>query len=284
MLGPMRRAAARLVLGSCLLACGPAKAPATVDDGWAMARAALLDGESCYADRAAYCLSDPAFVDAAIQGALEARFDGVMPKLDRDVEAAIRSARLRYADASREPAQLIEIAKLVQAHYDDPDVDTSDAELVNVDLGALPGELTVEGRTPTIVLSQSPLIEDFAWRASEAGRVLAKYAAAHPDKAIIRAELLIPGGAGSGKHLAYRYFRDQQRVAFGEVGETSVHLSPKVSVEDMAAGKLDLSREAREFCSKPKSGPSSSWCPWRDAYAEAKTKARREAEREARRR
>ena len=120
-------------------------------------------------------------------------------------------------------------------------------------------------------------------RYAEAGRVLAKYASAHPDKKIVRAELLIPGATGSTKHLAYRYFRDQGRVAFGEVGETSLYLGPETSLEAMAAGDLDLSDDAREFCSKPRSGPSSTWCPWRDAYAEAKTEARRAAEREARR-
>lgn len=258
------------------VACGPAKPDVEVD-GWALARAALVDGDSCYAERADYCLHDPAFVDAAIQAALDGRFEGTMPKLEREVEKVIRSARGHYAAVAREPAQLEQIAALVQAHYDNPDVDTSDPELVNVDLGALPGELAVRGRTPTLVLADSPLIEAFWWSGTEAGRVLGKYAAAHPDKAIVRAELLIPKGSGSSKHLVYRYFREQRRVAFGEIGSTSVYLSPEIDVEAMAAGKLELGEDAREFCSKPKSEPSSSWCPWRDAYAEAKLGAKRAA-------
>lgn len=280
MLGAMR-SALLFAIGLALLGCGPGKAPQEVD-GWALARAALVDGESCYADRPAYCLSDPAFVDAAIQEALDARFDGTMPKLDREVDKVITSARVRYQSASREPEQLAAIAELVAAHYDAPQIDRSDPELVNVDLGALPGELAIRGRTPRIVLADSPLIESFWWSGAEAGRVLARYAAAHPDRDIVRVELLIPKAIGSSKHLAYRYFRKVGRVAFGEVGKSSIYLGPETSLEAMAAGELDLSKDTREFCSKPRTGPSRGWCPWRDDYAQAKAKAAREAKREAR--
>lgn len=272
---------AALCLASSL-ACGPG-APDTPVDGWTEARAALVDGESCYAQLADYCLKDQALIDAAIQAALDARFDGVMPGGARDVEDVIRSARGRYKTASREPAQLEQIAALVQARYDAPVVDASDPELVNVDLGALPGTLAVRGRSPTIVLSDSPLIEAFWWRADEAGRVLARYAREHPEKPVVRAELRIPKGTGSDKHLAYRYFREHNRVAFGEVGEDSVYVTAEIpgGIEAMAAGALELGHGARSLCSRPRSGPSSSWCPWRDRYAEAQREAARARRRDA---
>ena len=277
---PGARTTTPFVAALALLACSPREAREV--DGWALARAALVDGESCYADRPDFCISDPAFVDAAIQGALDARHGGTMPKLDRDVEAVIRSARVHYEDASREPEQLLAIAKLVEARYAAPVIDAdSDPELVNVDLGALPGELTLSGRTSTIVLKESALTEDFWWSSAEAGRVLARYAEAHPDKAVVRVEVLIPKAAS--KHLVYRYFREKNRVAFGEIGEHHVYLGPETSLIDMVAGKLDLSNEARRLCSRPKDElENGGWCPWKDPYAEAQAEAKRKAEREAR--
>ncbi|KIG11612.1 hypothetical protein DB30_03110 [Enhygromyxa salina] len=260
-------------------ACGPAKPDVEVD-GWALARAAMLDGESCYADQPAYCIADPAFVDAAIQAALDGRFSGTMPKLGREVDKLIRSARVHYRDASRTPESLTRIEALVQAHYDAPSVDaSSDPKLVNVDLGALPGRLALRGRTDTIALAESPLIESFWWQGAEAGRTLAKYAIAHPDKAVVRIQLQIPKGSSSDKTLVYRYFRAQNRVAFGELLDDSVYLTGEISggLEAMAAGRLSLGKEARKLCSRPRSiddGPRE-WCPWQDEYGEAAKRARK---------
>lgn len=263
------RSSAALALA--LTACGPSK-PAQEVDGWALARAALVDGKSCYADRPAYCIQDPAFIDAAVQDALDARFEGQMPKLEREVEQVIRSARIAYEDASQEPEGLAQITELVAAHYAAPSVDTRVEGVVNVELGALPGELAVYGRVPTLVLAESPLIENFWWQGAEAGRVLAEHAEAHPEAQVIRVELDIPQGSGSDKHLVYRYFRKTERVAFGKRGETSLYLGPKTTLADMAAGKLDLSPDTREFCSKPKGGPSSSWCPYKDRWLDAQAR------------
>lgn len=248
--------------------CGPGAAPQQVD-GWALAWDALLDGESCYAEHAAYCITERAFVEAAVQDVLDARFDGAMPKFDNDVERVIRSARIKYAKASQEPEGLAQISELVTAHYADPPVDTSVEGVVNVDVGALPGELSIRGRVPRIALADSPLIERFWWQGAEAGRVLAKYAQAHPQAAVVRVELVIPKGAGSDKHLIYRYFRERGRVAFGERGKPSLYLGEQTSLEAMAAGKLDLSDEAREFCSLARHSAKPGWCPGRDRYLEA---------------
>ena len=263
---PRLRSSAALAL--TLVACGPAKPPQEVD-GWALARAALVDGESCYAERPAYCIQDPAFVDAALQAALDRRFDGQMPKFDKQVEQVIRSARINYENASQEPEGLAQITELVAANYAAPPVDTSVEGIVNVELGALPGELAVYGRVPTIVLSKSPLIEDFWWQGAEARRVLAKYAEAHPQAEVVRVEVDIPKGTGSDKHLIYRYFRETERVAFGQREASSLYLGAPTSLADMRAGKLALGKDARESCSKPKSGPSSSWCPYQDRFLEA---------------
>ena len=263
------------------VACGPGKADREVD-GWPMARAALLDGESCYGEKAAYCITDPEFVDAAIQSSLDAHFEGTMPKLERDVEQLIRSARVRYYAAMREPERIAQITELVAAYYADPVVDaTSTEDLVNVDLGALPGEIVVRGRVDTIVLADSPLIESFWWSGAEAGRVLAKYANEHFDKDVIRVDVLIPKESGSTKRLVYRYFRGRNRVAFGKLGDDSIYVTPEIQggLETMAAGKLDLGQGARKLCSRPRSGSTPGWCPWQDAYGDARKKAEREAAR-----
>jgi len=274
----MLRRFAPALAALALVACGASKPDVDVD-GWKLARAALVDGDSCYADKAAYCITDQAFVDAAIQSTLDFRFDGEMPKKKKDVEQVIRSARVRYYDAMREPEQLAKITELVASYYAAPEVDASDPELVNVDLGALPGELAIRGRVDTIVLADSPLIESFWWSGAEAGRVLAKYANAHFDKDVVRVELLIP--KESSKRLVYRYFRGRNRVVFGEYGETSVYVTPEVpgGLEAMAAGKLDLGPGVRNMCSKPRSGTSSQWCPWQDPYGEAQREAERAAAR-----
>lgn len=266
------------------LACGPGKPDVPVD-GWALARAALLDGESCYAERPEYCLDDPAFVDAAIQDVLDSRYEGQMPPNSKQVDKLIRSARVAYDEASQTPESLAKIEARVAAYYAEPTVDASDAKLVNVDLGALPGTLAVQGRVDDIVLTGSPLIEDFWWQGAEAGRVLARYAKAHPDKDIVRVQLQLPTGSSSKKTLVYRYFRKHKRVAFGELLSTSLFVTEAIEggLETMAAGRLDLGKDARSHCSRPKSGSSSGWCPWQDPYGEAARDARREAERAARR-
>jgi hypothetical protein len=260
-----------------LAACGPRKPDVEVD-GWALARAAMVDGESCYADRPEYCIADPAFVDAAIQAALDGRHAGTMPKLSRDVQTVIRSARIKYSNASQTPESLAQIEALVQAHYDAPTVDaSSDPKLVNVDLGALPGTLALRGRVSTIALAESPLIELFWWQGAEAGRTLATYANAHPDKAVVRIQLQIPKGSGSSKTLVYRYFRAQNQVAFGELLDRSVYLTGEISggLEAMAAGRLSLTSDDHKLCSRPKTESDGEWCPWRDEYGEAAKRARK---------
>lgn len=266
------------------LACGPPPPDVEVD-GWALARAALVDGESCYDDRPDYCIREPAFVDAAIQGALDGRFGGVMPKMGREVEAVIRSARVGYQRASQEDARLREIEGLVAARYAAPVIDTSDPELVNVDLGALPGKLAV--RRFDIVLTDSPMVEDFWWASAEAGRVLAEHADAHPEKAIVRVELRMPTGSSSEKTLVYRYFRDEGAVAFGELLEGSIYVSPPLEggPRALAEGRQRLSVRDARFCSRSRAQGEAEgdgeveWCPWSDPYGEAAREAARAARR-----
>ena len=144
-----------------------------------------------------------------------------MPKLSRDVEQVIRSARIGYQDASETPESLAKIEGLVAAYYADPKLDLSDPKLVNVDLGALPGRLVVQGRVDEIVLRDSDLIEEFRWSSAEAGRVIGKYALAYPEAEIIRVELIIPKGSGTHP-MVYRYFRERNRVAFSELLDKSI--------------------------------------------------------------
>ena len=270
------------------LVCGCEPSPDVEVDGWALARAALVDGDSCYADRPEYCIVEPEFVDAAITKALaDRRWNGEMPKMSRQVDQVVRSARIDYQEASKTPEGLAKIEARVAEYYANPKVDAdSDPALVNIDLGALPGRLTTQGRVDEIVLRDSPLIEEFRWKSSEAGRVLGEAALAHPSKPVVRVQLLIPKGA-STRPLVYRYFRDQNRVVFGELLERTLYLSKPVEggPEALAAGQLSLHRNELELCSRSKAldEDSGRWCPLQDAYGERAREVAREAAREARR-
>lgn len=265
------RGRVRLALTCVLaqLACGPPKPPVEVD-GEAVIREALLDGSQCYAQRPEYCIRDEEYLRAAIDHALARRSDGKMPKYEREVKAIVGSAKTAYRDSTKAPVGLAKVEALVQAHYDDPPVDTSlVAGVVSAELGALPGKLVIRGRGQKIALGDSDLVEKFWWAPAEAGRRIAALAKAHPDAKTIRIQIHIEKGS-SGKELVYRYFPKSKTIVMGELGEDSVYVSDPVSLETMAAGSLQLERSDMDFCSRPRTpdgeGPS---CPWRDSYAEA---------------
>ncbi len=258
-----------------VLACGPPKPPVEVD-GEAVIREALLDGSQCYANRPEYCIRDEEYLRAAIDHALARHSDGKMPKYEREVKSLVGSAKTAYRDSTKAPVGLAKVEALVQAHYDDPPVDTSLVPgIVSANLGALPGELGISGRGQKITLRNSALIEKFWWAPAEAGRRLAALAKTHPDAKTIRIQVHIETGSRD-KDLVYRYFPKSQTVVMGKLGDDSVYVSDPVSLEAMAAGSLRLERPKMEFCSRPRTadGEAAS-CPWQDSYAEAAKAAKK---------
>lgn len=265
---------ATLTCGLALLACGPPKPPVEVD-GEAVIRAALLDGSQCYAGRPEYCIRDEEYLRAAIDHALERRANGKMPKFEREVNAVLGTAKTAYRDSTRAPVGLAKVEALVQAHYDDPPVDTTLVPgIVSADLGALPGSLRLGGRTRQITVGDSDLIDKSWWASGEAGRRLAALAAAHPEAKEIRIQVHIEKGAGD-KDLVYRFLRSSSTVVMGELIKDSVYVSEPTSLEAMAAGQLSLERSDMDFCTRPRhpdgTGPS---CPWQDRYEVAAKKAK----------
>ena len=165
-----------------LAGCGPPKPPMPVD-GWKVARAALVDGTSCYPVGRSTASPNPMLWTRRSSRHWIRTSTGKMPGFDKEVEKIIWHARSKYRTSLLSPAGLAKTEKLVAAYYDNPTVDATLVEgTVSVDAGALPGRLTVGGRVSTIMLSESDLVEGFRWKASEAGRKLARYATAHPGR------------------------------------------------------------------------------------------------------
>jgi hypothetical protein len=249
------------------LACSPSTDVEV--DGWAVIRAALVDGKSCYAERPEYCITEPELVDAAIERALAARWEGEMPKMGREVDQVLRSARVHYKEASMAPENLAKIEALVRDYYAAPKIDAlTDLDVVNIDLGALPGTLGTQGRLSEIVLLESDLIAEYRWEPSEAGRVLGRYAREYPHKDVIRAEFVIPKGA-STRPMVYRYFRAENRIVFGELLERTLYVSDPIEggPAAMVTGKLDLTRDHVKLCSGWQNPDEDHrWCPIEDEY------------------
>lgn len=248
-----------------------------VVDGWAVTRAALLDGSSCYARHPRLCLDDATFVDAAINSALERRFDGVMPSERRDVERVIGSARTAYRTSMQSPTGLEQVEDRVQKVYEDPSIETETIPgTVNADFGALPGELTVAGRVKEIRLRDSPLLDTHHWSSAEAAVRIGAIAEAHPKAEVIRVQLLIP--RGSGKRMVYRYFAKRRQLVFNERGDRSLRVcEPLAEGQTLSKSGLDLSD--CKTCARAASGASPRWCPIDDPYLKKQRKAEQEARR-----
>ena len=217
-----------------------------------MARAALLDGQSCYGETPLLCIDDETFVDSAIEAALETRWKGEMPKMRRDVEQVVRSARTKYRDSMRSPVGLEMLERVVEQRYENPAIDTTTLPgVVSVDLGALPGELRANRRGAAVVLSKTDRLEGFDWKPEEAGRMLAKYADAHPKAEEVRIEVRYP--ASSARHFVYRYLRKPNIVVHEEleVGRgKSQYVSNPIDggLDTLRSGKLTLGKDEGKHC------------------------------------
>lgn len=266
-----------MMLGGLLAAAvGCRSTPDHQVDGWAVARAALLDGRDCYAGEPAYCIDDPAVVDAAIKEAVTARAGGSMPSSSRKVDAVVKTARTKYRERSRTDAGLRAIEARVAAAYAAPRVDlTSDPATVAVDLGAPPGTLAIRGRGRDIQLATSAHVANGQWVEREAGRILHEYARRHPERDVVRASVVLAQGSGLPRVLVYRYLRRQDRVVFGEEGASSLRvLSLAKGAPELAAGAFSWA-SARHCTSGHPELPSD--CPTADPVARKRREASRRA-------
>lgn len=254
-----------------------------VEDGWAMVRAALLDGTSCYGETPLLCLEDEDFVDGAIEAALEHRWKGEMPKTRKDVERVISSARSKYEASLQSAPGLKKLERLAQERYDNPAVDLETVPgVAALDLGALPGELRSNRRGPAVVLSDTDLEEKFDWKASEAGKQLATYADKYPKAEEIRLEVRRP--SSSARHYVYRYIRKSNVVVHTELemrrSPPSQYVSNPVDggLDTLRSGALSLGKDDGKVCYAARhSGDSDCRIP--DKYGAAQKKAKDEARR-----
>ncbi len=252
-----------------------------VEDGWATARSALLDGTSCYGETPLLCLDDEDFLDGAIEAALSHRWKGEMPKTRKDVERVIASARAKYKASLQSAPGLKKLERLAQQRYDHPAVDLETVPgVAALDLGALPGELRSNRRGPAVVLRETDWVEKFDWKASEAGRQLAKYADKFPEAEEIRLEVRYP--SASSKHYVYRYVRDRNVVVHTDLelgrGSPAQYVSKPIEggLDTLRAGALKLGKDDGQHCYPPRHADSTD-CRIHDRYGAAQKKAKDEA-------
>ncbi len=247
-----------------------------------MVRSALLDGSNCYAETPLLCIEDDAFVSAAIEAALESRWNGEMPKMRKDVEDVIRSARSKYRKSMQSPVGLETLEDIVQKRYDEPAVDTETVPgIVSADLGALPGELRSNTRGASVVLSKTDFLDGFDWKPDEAGRQLAKVADAHPEAKEIRIEVRYPSTAA--RHFVYRYLRKPNIVVHEELevgrGKSQYVSNPiEGGLVTLREGKLRLGKDDGKNCYAARHHTSED-CRLTDTYRETKEKEAKENKR-----
>jgi hypothetical protein len=204
-----------LVFGCVLCAvvitmCRKNVAPEDAVDGWSMAREALTSGEYCYAGRAEFCLTDPAFVDAAIRPRLEELYGGEMPPRRAHVEAVIRAAAIVYRRDSTTPDNVARIEELVKERYLNPKITVTD-DTVSADMGVVPGSLSVVPSTMSLKLVESEYLDKSEWSRAEVERMLTSLAERYPDKNVVRVSVTLPWANGLGV-MSYRWIQDERRV------------------------------------------------------------------------
>ena len=224
----------------CLTACGGRDIPPEerVDNGWEVARKALTGGESCFAGRPEYCITEPAFVDAPIRVRLDELYGGEMPKRRAHVEATIRNAAILYKKAQLLPANMAIVSELVKEHYWNPAVVTSD-EQVSIDLGVVPGVLEPRATTSSLLMVSSEYVQGAEWVAKERATRFGEYLSKYPDKPIVRVAVTLPLGDRL-ETFSYRFIRADGRVvvtnAAGELRTTKNN----VSEQSIRSGELHL--------------------------------------------
>jgi hypothetical protein len=224
----------------CLTACGGREIPPEerVDDGWALARKTLTGGESCFAGRAEYCITEPAFVDGPIRVRLDELYGGEMPKRRAHVEATIRNAAILYKKAQLKPENVAIVSELVKEHYFNPGVVTSDDQ-VSIDLGVVPGVLEPRATTSSLLMVSSEYVHGAEWVAKERAIRLGEYIGKYPDKPIVRVAVTLPLG-DQLETFSYRFIRADGRVVVTNAGGELRTTKKNVSELSIRSGELHL--------------------------------------------
>lgn len=223
-----------LVVAAFVIACRRPSPDQRVD-GWKYVRGALLDGKDCFAGRPEYCITDPEFVDAAVQPRLKALYDGEMPERDIKVWALARAAAREYRRMMTRPENVARVEELVRERYHAPVV-TTDETAVHVDMGVTPGKIVAVEANHSLRLATSEDEVDGVWSQDEARRVLGEYAAKFPDKADVEVKVTV--GAAMDR-LVYRWKRDAHRiVVVSESGDAWTTEPLRDGVEGIASAML----------------------------------------------
>lgn len=172
-------------------------------------RADLIAAEHRLAGRDDYAVKDPAYLDPFLERALAEITPGRLPATAQErTDVVARAGAALNVELSRQPG-LGRIEALVADRYAHPLV-TRDGDTVDVDVGVVAGPLGV-ARGATFLLT-SPNVEANEWKSTEAARVLAEAAAAHPDAKHIRVVALMPSRADEKETWTYVYDRAGDRV------------------------------------------------------------------------
>ncbi len=200
------------LVGALAVGAGCSRRPPPEErvDGWPLARAALVSGEHCFAGRAAYCIADPAFLDAAIRPHLDDLYGGEMPERRSLVEATIRAAALRYRKAQLEPANVARVEALVRARYDASTI-VREGEGATVELGVVPGPLVPQPRTSSLRIEPGPLAPNGDLARDELVRHLLAARAAHPEARVLRVVATLPSGHALVTRT-YRWIAPESRL------------------------------------------------------------------------
>jgi hypothetical protein len=219
-------------------------------DGWALARNALTDGKECFAERAEYCLNDPALVDSAIRPRLDALYGGEMPKKKVYVDAVVREAVREYRRRCAEPANLRRIETLVAERYENPKAERRGDEFW-IDFGVVPGKLSASRASFQIELRETPLAQKGRWTDAEARDKFVAALTKYPDEKQFVLVVTVPDGHAFAT-FTFRFERDRKGVIVG--------LGPRHFIDRDASANdnfanFSLSPEALDSCSSPSSCP-----------------------------
>lgn len=230
----------------------PAEAPApTVSGDLSLVRTALLSsGEACYRGRAAYCITDPAFVDPILSEVITRSFGGKVPTTADEAEAVARRARGTFANhqmQSPEARQQVEAA--IYRYWDHPTV-TRDRGLVRADLGVAPGSLERTGRAGYNVAS-SPLVVDGELAGDTAAGRLITLRQQVPDAATWVLDVEIPVTAGGFVKEEIRYQSNRDRIIIRRADRSNqAWYTPKLGgdLSPYSSGARSLATRDLETC------------------------------------
>ena len=259
------RLAAALLFGLALAGCARKPRPEEIVDGWALARKALTGGDACFAARAEYCITDPAFIDAAIQPRLDDLYGGEMPQRKVYADAIVRAGVTEYRRAMMKPENITKVEALVKERYDNPKVESKGDEVV-ADMGVVPGHIEPAIATLGLRLTKSDLIESGSFKEDEARRLLVHFAKKYADKARVRVIVSIVTAQGMQTE-GYLYLRGEKRVVVHLGGHA--HTTGSLAGGDAALEKTPLSLEALTLCKEVGAPPSAPDCPAPDKPPEA---------------